>query len=155
MAAKSSGTTDMTIFEALREGIPIPATIAPDRPIREGLQMMKRHAVTVLAVVAEDGAYLGLLSEREVVSGLAGDGVQLLGRPVRSLMLSEGPVALPHDALASVRATMAARRASHIAVIADGHLLTILSIDDVTAMAGRAAPPALPQEQRDVEQRTL
>lgn len=145
---------DSTIVEVLRGRAP-PATIASGRSMQEGLSAMKHQAVSALAIVSPGGDFLGLLSEHEIINGLARLGAPLLARPVEHLMQSDGPVARPDDTLASVRVTMAARQTSHIPVIAGSRLLAILSIDELTAIGSTSGKDEVTSKRLVVDQTTL
>jgi CBS domain-containing protein len=145
---------DITIVEAVQGRAP-PATIAFGRSMQEGLSTMKHQAVSALAIVSPAGDFLGLLTEREIITGLARLGASLLAKPVEHLMLSDGPVARPYDTVVSVRFTMAAQQTSHIPVISGNRLLAILSIDELTAIGSTSGQDEVTSIRPVVDQTTL
>ena len=82
-------------------------------------------------VVSSDGEKVeGVISEREIVRGLARHGAKLLGMPVKDLM-SRPRVCTPHETVEQVMKTMTISRTRHLPVVEDGKLCGIVSIGDV------------------------
>jgi CBS domain-containing protein len=82
--------------------------------------------------VTEDGrSVLGIISERDVVSGLADRGPRILEEPVADLMTREVVSCTPGDTVKQVMAEMTRRRIRHLPVVTDGVLCGIISIGDV------------------------
>jgi len=83
-------------------------------------------------VVSEDGrSVLGIISERDVVRGLAERGPRILEAPVAEMMTRQVVSCGPRDTVKQVMAEMTKRRIRHIPVLADGVLCGIISIGDV------------------------
>jgi CBS domain-containing protein len=83
-------------------------------------------------VVSEDGARVeGVLSERDVVRGLARRGAELLDATVASVMSRGVPVCAPDDLLTAVMGQMTRTRNRHLPVVGNGRLCGIVSIGDV------------------------
>jgi len=82
-------------------------------------------------VVTEDGVtVLGLITERDIVRGLAEHGTKLLSSPVSQLMTR--PVTCsPSEGIAAVMARMTHHRVRHLPVVEGGRLCGIISIGDV------------------------
>jgi CBS domain-containing protein len=83
-------------------------------------------------VVSEDGRSVsGMISERDVVRGLAERGARILEVPVAELMTRTVFSCGPKDTIKQVMAEMTRRRVRHLPVVADGVLVGIVSIGDV------------------------
>lgn len=89
------------------------------------------HARRIGAVlVMRDDAVVGILSERDVVRGLAGQGQGLLARTAAQLMTREVRVCRPDDELSKVLNDMTTHRIRHLPVMEDGQLVGVVSIGD-------------------------
>jgi CBS domain-containing protein len=106
-------------------------TIKPDASLGELVQGLRDERIGAM-VVSEDGrSVLGIISERDVVRGLAEHGSQILGVPVAELMTRHVVSCRPTDTVKHVMAEMTKRRVRHLPVLADGVLCGIVSIGDV------------------------
>ena len=107
------------------------ATIRSDATIAKAVEMLRMNGIGAL-VVSDDGQEVaGILSERDVVFGLADDGAALLSRPVSELMSHSVVTCEPGDSVAELMAEMTNRRIRHFPVVEDGKLCGIVSIGDV------------------------
>jgi CBS domain-containing protein len=106
-------------------------TIAGDATISEAVAELQSHRIGAL-VVSADGEHIeGILSERDVVRGIAERGSTLLGEPVNSIMTSTVYTCTPEDDTESLMAVMTERRFRHVPVETEGLLRGIVSIGDV------------------------
>jgi CBS domain-containing protein len=106
-------------------------TIRPDAKVLMAVHRLRMQNVGAL-VVSRDGERVeGVLSERDVVRGLARHGADLLDMSVVAVMSRPVPVCAPDDLLTSVMAQMTRTRNRHIPVVEDGRLCGILSVGDV------------------------
>jgi CBS domain-containing protein len=107
------------------------ATIAPQATIADAVAMLQRERIGAI-VVSRDGAKVdGILSERDIIHGLAGLGGRLLETHVEALMTRRVVTCTPRDSVAELMAEMTKRRIRHIPVLRDGELAGIISIGDV------------------------
>ncbi len=106
-------------------------TISPQASLAEAMAVLRREAIGAL-VVSRDGAKVeGILSERDIVHGLADHGAALLAARVEQLMTRRVHTCTPRDDVADLMAEMTRRRIRHIPVLRDGALAGIVSIGDV------------------------
>ena len=106
-------------------------TIRPDSKVQIGVHRLRMQNVGAL-VVSRDGERVeGVLSERDIVRGLARHGVDLLEMSVAAVMSRPVPVCTPEDSLAYVMEQMTRTRQRHLPVVTDGRLCGIVSIGDV------------------------
>jgi CBS domain-containing protein len=83
-------------------------------------------------VVSEDGDHVvGIISERDVVRGLAEHGAELLDMKVADLMTKNVKTCSPEDDLKHVMTEMTRSRIRHLPVTEDGRMCGIVSIGDV------------------------
>jgi|SRR6516165_2578894 CBS domain-containing protein len=105
--------------------------VTPQATITEAVAVLRREGIGAL-VVSRDGATVdGILSERDVIHGLARLGPQLLDATVEQLMTRRVFTCTPRDSIADLMAEMTKRRIRHIPVLRDGELVGIISIGDV------------------------
>ena len=106
-------------------------TIRPDAKVLMAVHRLRMQNVGAL-VVSRDGLRVeGVISERDVVRGLARHGGELLDMSVVAVMSRQVPVCGPDDSLTSVMAQMTRTRNRHIPVVEDGELCGIVSVGDV------------------------
>lgn len=83
------------------------------------------------AVVAERGAVVGIVSERDVVRRLRDLGANLLGASVERIMTPDVFTCSPDDTVDHLAEVMTERRIRHVPVLDDDRLIGIVSIGDV------------------------
>ena len=106
-------------------------TTRPDATIATVAGTFKREGIGALVVTADGRHVLGLISETDVISGLAEHGARLLHLTVADLMHGGAAMCAPDDSLVWVMARMTHRRVRHLPVARDGALCGIVSIGDV------------------------
>ncbi|WP_282607151.1 CBS domain-containing protein [Pelagibius sp. Alg239-R121] len=107
------------------------STIRPDITIDAAIRVLKEKKIGAL-VVSDDGHKIaGILSERDVVRGLADQGAGLLEKPVSSIMTSEVKTTGTGAKIDDVMAEMTRSRIRHLPVVQDGSLCGLVSIGDV------------------------
>ena len=107
------------------------ATVAPHAKIAEAAAMLRREGIGALVVSRDGSAVDGIISERDIVHGLAGLGAGLLDTEVETLMTRRVFTCSPRDTIADLAVEMTQRRIRHIPVLRDGALAGIVSIGDV------------------------
>jgi CBS domain-containing protein len=106
-------------------------TTRPDTTLYTIVWDLKVKGIGAL-VVTEDGAtVLGVISERDIVRGLAEHGTKLLSLPVSQLMTSPAVTCSPGESITAVMARMTHHRARHLPVVEGARLCGIVSIGDV------------------------
>jgi CBS domain-containing protein len=106
-------------------------TIRPDATVGDLVKGLREERIGAM-VVSEDGrTVLGIISERDVVRGLADRGPRILEIPIAELMTRDVVSCTPRDTVKQVMAQMTKRRIRHVPVLADGVLTGIVSIGDV------------------------
>jgi CBS domain-containing protein len=106
-------------------------TIRPDASVERLVNGLREQRIGAM-IVSEDGrTVLGIISERDVVRGLADRGPRILEAPVAELMTRQVFSCTPQDTVKHVMAEMTKRRVRHLPVLADGLLCGIVSIGDV------------------------
>jgi CBS domain-containing protein len=106
-------------------------TVAPHATIRDAVLMLRRERIGALVVSGDGIKVAGILSERDIVHGLADRGAPLLDATVDALMTRRVFTCTPRDSVGDLMAMMTERRIRHIPVLKDGVLVGIISIGDV------------------------
>ena len=106
-------------------------TIEPQASVIALVTLMADNNIGAV-VVSADGVHIdGIVSERDVVRGLACHGEAVMQQDVASLMTGDVVVAAPGDAIEETAHTMTAKRVRHIPLLVDGELRGLVSIGDV------------------------
>ena len=106
-------------------------TITPTATVAELVSLMADNNIGAV-VVSSDGHHIaGIISERDVVRGLAGSGHGLLESTVADLMTGDVVIGHLEDRIEDTAHTMTHRRVRHIPIERDGELAAIVSIGDV------------------------
>ncbi|HEX4740094.1 MAG TPA: CBS domain-containing protein [Caulobacteraceae bacterium] len=121
----------MRLFEILRDKPFRLIALPPTATALEAASVMKAEHVGAVLVLDDVNRLLGLVSERELVLGMAADGVALLRRRVSEVMSVGGPTARPNDSVTHVMRTMTERRARHVPVLDGDAVVGVVSIGDV------------------------
>lgn len=106
-------------------------TVTPAATIAEVIAILARHRIGAAPVIAEDGALAGIISERDVIRGIAEHGEAALAFPASRLMTREVKTCTAGDAIVELMETMTLKRIRHLPVLRGGALAGIVSIGDV------------------------
>lgn len=106
-------------------------SITPDRTIAEAVTLLSQNGIGAALVVDNTGAIQGIISERDIIRGLAEQGADAVTQRVDTLMTRDVHPCSPQDTIADVMTVMTQRRHRHLPVVEDGKLLGLISIGDV------------------------
>ena len=106
-------------------------TIGPDESVAATVQLLNVKHIGALLVCDAAGKVVGVISERDIIRGVAVNGERTLEMQVRDLMTSEVIACKPTDTVAEVMKMMTVRCFRHMPVIEDGKLKGMISIGDV------------------------
>jgi CBS domain-containing protein len=106
-------------------------TVAPSDSIAEAARHLRERRIGALVVKDAEGAVAGILSERDIVWGLAEHGPKALEMPVSSCMTKDVLTAQPHETVDELMGRMTDKRVRHLPVARDGTLCGIVSIGDL------------------------
>lgn len=105
-------------------------TVSPEAPVRELVGLLVDKNIGAILVSTADNLVAGIVSERDVVRGLAG-GIDVLDQPVSAIMTSNVQTSTPEHSVEQLAELMTLHRIRHVPVVLDGKLLGIVSIGDV------------------------
>ena len=121
----------MQVHTILREKGSDIHTIGPGTTIAEAAARLREFGIGAL-VVSEDGATItGIISERDIVYGLAEQGAGFLGLTVSDAMTVDVVTCSPEDSGRGVLSRMTEHRMRHVPVVDGGRLVGLVSIGDV------------------------
>jgi CBS domain-containing protein len=98
--------------------------------VADAAKMLVERRIGALLVVDGGGKALGILSERDIVAGLASKGGDLTKVSVEALMTTDLIKCAPEDSVVQLMAKMTERRVRHLPVYDGEELHGIVSIGD-------------------------
>ncbi len=109
-------------------------TIGPDQMVVEALRLMAEKNVGALPVV-QDGAVVGIVSERDYARKVVLLGRSSVGTPVRDIMSAKVITVDPHKSIDDCMNMMTDGHLRHLPVVEDEQLIGLLSIGDLVKQA--------------------
>ncbi|WP_225773216.1 CBS domain-containing protein [Pseudomonas sp. Marseille-Q5115] len=109
-------------------------TISPDQMVLDALKQMAEKNVGALPVV-ENGAVVGVVSERDYARKMILAGRSSVGTPVRAIMSAPVITVGPGENIETCMNTMTDSHLRHLPVVEDGQLVGLLSIGDLVKEA--------------------
>jgi CBS domain-containing protein len=107
------------------------STTSPDTRVIRVVERMRLERIGAL-VVSNDGKRVdGVITERDVISAIAGHGPDALSLSARDVMTRWVRTCSPDDRVRDVMMEMTVRRVRHLPVVEQGQLYGIVSIGDV------------------------
>lgn len=120
----------MRITEILKSKGSEVVTLPHNSTVRDLVSLLVDKKIGAVVVSSESSPVAGIVSERDVVRGLAG-GPDVLDDPVSSIMTGDVVTAEPDQNVHELARLMTERRIRHVPVVVDGELAGIVSIGDV------------------------
>ncbi len=106
-------------------------TIRPEATVAEALRVLWLEGIGALVVTDEIGKVAGMISERDIIRGLAAQGNEFLGEPIEARMETSVITCTPETWVEELMNEMTERRVRHLPVVEDGKLVGIVSIGDI------------------------
>ncbi len=106
-------------------------TVSTDETIGKAAEILFDNRIGAVLVRNEDGSVEGVLSERDIVRGMAQIGAHCTEAQVSDLMTRNVVYCLPEDNIDTIMSVMTEHRIRHLPVMRDDQLLGIISIGDV------------------------
>ena len=105
--------------------------IRSDKSIAEAATALTENKIGALLVEDQDGTIAGILSERDIVGGMAPHGADLHDVAVSELMTTNVIRCSPNDSVNEAMAMMTDRRIRHLPVFDGDELVGFISIGDL------------------------
>lgn len=106
-------------------------SVTRDMRVTEAVALLAARRIGAVPVLDENGAPIGIMSERDVIYCLARDGASILDWPVEKVMTAPVVTAEPGDTLIGALALMTRRRIRHLPVVEGGRMTGLVSIGDL------------------------
>lgn len=127
--AQGEGATPVSVI--VNGKAPGVVTVAPDAPVRSAVSVMSAEGVGAVVVSSDASRVEGILSERDVLTGLDRLGPALLDEPVSAVCTTDVVTATVYDSVAEVMELMTTRRIRHLPVTSTGQLYGVVSVGDL------------------------
>jgi CBS domain-containing protein len=121
----------MNVAGILKEKGAEVATAPAEMTIAEVASLLSERRIGAVVVTGPDGAIEGIVSERDIVSGVARHGPEVLSGPASTVMTRDVHTCDPSDSIYDLMNVMTEQRIRHLPVVVDGKLQGIVSIGDV------------------------
>ena len=121
----------MLVSQILKDKGDIVFTVSPTETMHAVATQLHARRVGAVVVVDDEGAVVGILSERDIVSSVAKDGMGALDQTIDCCMTRDVIFATPGETVDSLLSRMTDRRIRHLPVVKDGRLAGIVSIGDL------------------------
>jgi CBS domain-containing protein len=106
-------------------------SVRPTETIATFSHRLRMAKIGAMVVLGEDGKMVGIISERDVVHGLAEHGTRCLELTVADLMTRRVHTCAPQDNIARIARTMTESRIRHLPVTEAGNVIGVVSVGDV------------------------
>ena len=106
-------------------------TVEPRDTVASLVKVLSVNRIGAAPVIDEAGRLAGIISERDVIRGIAEHGDLVTALPVERLMTTEVRTCSPEDAIVELMEVMTLQRIRHLPVVRNGALEGIVSIGDV------------------------
>ncbi|MFP6696462.1 MAG: CBS domain-containing protein [Alphaproteobacteria bacterium] len=106
-------------------------SVTTNETIGVAANILSKNRIGAILVRDDDGFVRGVLSERDIVRGLADLGSRCLETGVVELMTRDVVFCGPEDDIDTIMAIMTDRRIRHLPVMRENQLLGLISIGDV------------------------
>jgi CBS domain-containing protein len=120
-----------TVLDVLKHKGDSVVTVVADQTIASVVGVLTRNKIGAAPVADRDGQLIGIISERDIIRGLAESGDEVLALAVDRLMTREVVTCSLQDSVVWLMEVMTNQRIRHLPVVQNGRLRGIVSIGDV------------------------
>jgi len=106
-------------------------SIPPDKTLLEVADTLVEHHIGAVLVMDEEGSLLGLVSERDIVTGLSQHHNEVMALKASDVMARNLRTCGPDCTIYDAMQMMTTYRHRHIPILEDGKLLGLVSIGDL------------------------
>ncbi len=121
----------MKLINLLERKGKLAVTIPESANVTAAIQTMHEHRVGAVVIPSEDGAPMGILSERDIVRYYAEGKRNFDSMQVKDYMTMEVVVGHPDDVVDDVMAIMTEKRFRHLPVVKGGKIIGVVSLGDL------------------------
>lgn len=106
-------------------------SVTSSMSVLEVAQLLRQRRIGAVLVKNPQGPIEGVLSERDIIGGLATQGAAVLDEPAHALMTAKVITCTPHDEVQEALEVMTNNRVRHLPVMDAGKLVGMVSIGDL------------------------
>jgi CBS domain-containing protein len=106
-------------------------SVQPHRTLAEAVRVLSERRIGAVAVMGDDGALVGILSERDIIRALGVEGGAALDSAVSRVMTAKVVTCRPQTSVDELMEIMTTGRFRHVPVVENGRVTGIVSIGDV------------------------
>jgi CBS domain-containing protein len=106
-------------------------TVAPQQTVSWVVRVLAENRIGAVPVINEEGQLVGIISERDIIRGMAEHADAVVTLRADRLMTREVKTCSSEDQLVDIMEVMTLQRIRHLPVIQNGALHGIISIGDV------------------------
>ena len=121
----------MQVSEIIRGKGARVVSVASTEPLERVSRVLRDASIGAAIVMDEDGRMAGILSERDIVHGVAGRGAEVLAEPVSKFMTREVQTCAPDASVDQLMDQMVKGHIRHLPVVDEGSLVGVISVGDV------------------------
>ena len=121
----------MKVAEILKQKGQDVISVRPTESIETFSHRLRLARIGAMVVLGEGGSLDGIISERDVVHGIAEHGASCLGLTVADLMTKRVITCSPDDSVTRISRLMTENRIRHLPVVEGGKLAGVVSVGDV------------------------
>ena len=121
----------MTVGAILNEKGNSVVSTEPDATLGQVCTLLQKHRIGAVMVLDKNEDIAGILSERDVVRAIGGEGSAALERPTREFMTTTVETCVEDDTINKAMSRMTKGRFRHLPVLRSGQIIGVISIGDV------------------------
>ena len=121
----------MKVAEILKQKGQEVISVRPTELIATLSHRMRLARIGAMVVLDEGGKLAGIISERDIVHGIAEHGARCLELTVAALMTKRVITCTPEDSVTRIAGLMTENRIRHLPVVDGGKLVGVISVGDV------------------------
>jgi CBS domain-containing protein len=121
----------MKVAEILKQKGQEVVSVQPNELISTLSHRLRLARIGAMVVLGEDGMLAGIVSERDIVHGVAEHGAHCLELTVAALMTKRVITCTPEDSVTRIAQMMTENRIRHLPVVQGGKLVGVVSVGDV------------------------
>ena len=121
----------MKVAEILKQKGQDVISVRPTESIETLSHRLRLARIGAMVVLGEGGALDGIISERDIIHGIAEHGASCLELTVADLMTRRVITCTPEDSVTRIARIMTESRIRHLPVVEGGNLVGVVSVGDV------------------------
>ena len=106
-------------------------SVDPRESVSNVAALLSRRGIGAVLVQDSSGNAIGIISERDIVRGIASSGAKCLSMSAEELMTTGVISCGPRDTIHSIMSLMTERRIRHMPVMSEHRIVGVISIGDI------------------------